>query len=166
MARSHAPGNQERMLDYIHESGTFQVRDFDQPLPPEPGASQDLAERNERLQSALKNIGLANQRAGFVHASETGQLQDINRDRYGEAAPQVVSGASRNKEYYLDEAKRDFWAAGGYLALVGSGMLNIEDAKDIARRDFYDFTLKYASPDNRHARDQYRKKLARNSKNL
>ncbi|MBI2589059.1 hypothetical protein HYW35_02565 [Candidatus Saccharibacteria bacterium] len=80
--------------------------------------------------------------------------------RYEEITPIVIEGAQRNVYNFLDVAKRDFWAATGFAALRGQGIINSNEIDARGRKMWREFTHKYGDSQVRAQRDKYKTHLA------
>lgn len=128
------------------------------------GSYKDLTERAEELQGALGALSLRNQRMGFAVASNTRRHNAPIYGRYREGVPFVQSGANRNTNRYLKEAKEYFWKATGFSALRGSGLMNNQQINTRALSMWEKFSARYGTPVNDEdrentARIEYQKKL-------
>src|SRR3989344_9611111 len=132
------------------------------------GSYVDITKRAELLHSSLLALGKRNQRLGFDVASHTKPHSSPIWGRYEDLTPVVVEGAQRNVENFLDVAKQDFWAATGFAALRGQGVISNTEIDARGRKMWRDFTHKYGDPQVKARRDKYKrqlKKVVKNSKN-
>ncbi len=103
----------------------------------------DVSTRAHYLRSAAVNQGKANQRVDGLgdgvhiepHATEIwGRLK--------EKTPYVVEHAAENAVGYANQARRDFWVATGFAAVIASGMINRDEAQALSRVWFRNFNTK------------------------
>ena len=125
------------------------------------GSHVSIGKRAELLESSLIALGKRNQRLGFNVASHTKPLSGPIWGRYEDITPVVIEGAQRNVYNFLDVAKRDFWAATGFAALRGQGVISSAEIDARGSKMWRDFTHKYGDPQVRAQRDKYKKQLKR-----
>ncbi len=129
------------------------------------GSYVDVKERAQHLANALEAFGRRNQRLGFDVAIHSDAYKDPIWRHYLDVTPVVIEGAQNNVENFLNEAKANFWAATGFQALRGSGLVGeqglIKEPEVVARsrKMWRDFSGEYGDPKDRPARDKYKKKL-------
>lgn len=133
--------------------------------PETVGIYVDLAHRAENLDGSLSALSKRNQRIGFDIAAHVRPHSGPIWGRYQESTPAVIEGANRNVDALLDKAKRAFWAASGYSALKGSGLMSDEAIEAYAKRDWDIFRGRYGDAEKRTVRDKYRQKLRKLIKN-
>jgi len=129
------------------------------------GSYVSIGKRAESLESSLTALGKRNQRLGFDVASHTKPLSGPIWGRYEDITPVVIEGAQRNVYNFLDVAKRDFWAATGFAALRGQGVISDVEIDARGRKMWRDFTHKYGDPQVRPRRDKYKRQLKKAIKN-
>lgn|GEM_PF-5566163 len=125
----------------------------------------DVGERAHLLHDSLVNLGKSNQRKGFDVASHTKPMSSPIWGRYEDMTPVVIDGAQRNIETFIDKAKKDFWAATGFSALRGSGLIRESEIDPRGRKMWRDFTHRYGDPKTRSQRDSYKRQLRKAIKN-
>lgn len=127
--------------------------------PENVGVYIDLTERAQHLDAALSAIGQRNIRDGFgIGVRQRPHSTEI-WGRYQESTPIVVEGAERNAGAFAETIKREFWAATGYAALKGSDLMRTDLLERYARKDWSNFVDKFDHPNNRPARDRFRRHL-------
>lgn len=160
-----------RDAEYTDSSITTwrQLENVESPESPEAPVTQpenvgiyvDLTERAQHLDAALAAIGQRNSREGFDIAARVRPHSGGIWARYQDATPIVVEGAERNAGEYSEVIKKEFWAATGYSALRGSGLMRSDLIERYGRKDWGDFVDKFDHPNNRPTRDRFRRHLKR-----
>lgn len=123
------------------------------------GSYVNVGTRARLLEGSLVALGKRNQRLGFDVASHTRPYSSPIWGRYEDLTPVVIEGAQRNVYNFLDVAKRDFWAATGFAALRGQGVISDTEIDARGRKMWRDFTHTYGDPKVRAQRDKYKKHL-------
>lgn len=114
--------------------------------------SVNLAERSANLQLALQALGKASQRMGFNRALNTPFRNGIAA-RYGSNIDSVATGAENNIDLLEHDAGEYLKAAMGYTAIKHADLnFNLQPHQD-------KFLERYASPENKLARDKLKKQL-------
>ncbi|HEX5447806.1 MAG TPA: hypothetical protein VFW90_01235 [Candidatus Saccharimonadales bacterium] len=129
------------------------------------GSYVDVGTRATLLGGSLTALGKRNQRLGFDVASHTKPYSSPIWGRYEELTPTVIEGAQRNVYNFLDVAKRDFWAATGFTAMRGLGLISNAEIDARGRKMWRDFTHRYGDPKVRTQRDKYKRQLRKAIKN-
>lgn len=161
------PGQETFLVPSMH--GRLElVRDFTDPPAQETGAyvgpAVNLAERNIHLANALTVLGKMSQRSGLMQAVETPHRRYIEV-RYGAKTDEVASGAGRVRKEMEVGAKTEFAKAFGLMAMQLASVPK-EEGQQMARREFSEFTRRYADSHNRTARDRKRKQLEKNTRDI
>jgi hypothetical protein len=123
------------------------------------GSYINIHERAILLAAALTAMSQRNMRDGFSIAPYKEPYSAPIWERYQENTQQVVDGASRNRNIYQNQLRRNFWEATGFAALRGTGLMRERQINPAAQKMWRDFNKKYGHPEDLSARNKYKKKL-------
>lgn len=124
-----------------------------------PASYVGIAERAQYLVTALNAMSQRNIRNGFSVATFT--MPDSKRiwSDYQEGTPNVLIGASKNREKYEEEIRVNFWRATGFAALRGTRIMREAQINPTAEMMWRNFNRAYGHPREVKARNSYKEQL-------
>jgi hypothetical protein len=123
------------------------------------GSYMNTVQRAGNLFLALDAMSKRNSREGISVAAYTNTYSAPIWERYQEATSDVLDGASRNRNKYQNRLRQQFWAATGFSALRGMGLMREHQINPRAQKMWRDFNKEYGHPDKLKERNNYKKML-------
>lgn len=123
------------------------------------GSYMDVGVRAIHLLAALDAMSQRNIRKRFPVATYTMPKSTPIWGRYQENTPVVLAGAKRNREFFEQTLRINFWRATGFAAMRGKGVMREGQINPRAEKMWDDFNEMYGHPKKRKARNKYKVQL-------
>jgi len=123
------------------------------------GSYVSVVDRAQHLIAALNAISQRNIRDGIALAAYTEEYSAPIWANYRSATPNVLDGASNNRNIFQKELRENFWRATGFAALRGSKLMPEAQINPRAQKMWRDFNEAYAHPKKIKERNAYKRSL-------
>ena len=130
------------------------------------GSYVSVAERAGHLIAALNAISQRNIRDGIALAAYTPDYSAPIWANYQSATPNVLDGASNNRNIFQKQLRENFWRATGFAALRGSKLMPDAQINPRAQKMWRDFNEAYAHPKKIKQRNTYKRRLQKQLANV
>jgi hypothetical protein len=133
--------------------------DLSHPAPVAEQPTVNLIDRAEQLQIVTDKLAKINRTRGLAEVLETAKGKQV-QERYRGDAEYILYKAEAIHSSRMRDAKHAFARASGMWAMIESGAVTEDDAKEMTQEMWKDFLKQYAD-DNQASRVKLRRQQAR-----